>query len=123
MPAKTCEQRIDEELAGRIADFHHLIGRTQAAEDLAEPDQADATETEWDEFPLNVESKRVVCVLLSTGGPHDEFRCTVDADGDIERIEYLYQDWFDGAARVLSGSELDTAEQFLSRFVEAALLP
>ncbi len=121
MVTKTCEQRIDAELTSRIEDFQHIIERAQAAEGLRECDQDEAAETGWDEFPLHVEAKRVVVVLLSTGGPHDEFRCTVDEDGDIERIEYIFQDWFDGASRVLSGPAFQMAARFLSRFVEVAL--
>lgn len=53
--------------------------------------------------PCNVDTKRVVTILLSTGEPHDEFRCALDNNGNIERIEYLFRDWFDGAVRVLLG--------------------
>jgi hypothetical protein len=42
-----------------------------------------------------VGSKRVVTVLISTGGPADWFEATVD-NGEIERIEYVYQDWCGG---------------------------
>lgn len=34
---------------------------------------------------------------LSTGGPGDEFRVYTDVDKNIDRVEYVYLDWFDGA--------------------------
>lgn len=34
---------------------------------------------------------------LSTGGPADEFRIYTDVDKNIDRVEYVYLDWFDGA--------------------------
>ena len=34
---------------------------------------------------------------LSWGGPSTEFRAYLNADHDIDYIEYWYLDWFDGA--------------------------
>jgi len=34
---------------------------------------------------------------LSWGGPGDEFRVFTDVDKNIDRVEYVYLDWFDGA--------------------------
>ena len=33
----------------------------------------------------------------SWGGPSSEFRIYADSDKEIKKIEYWYQDWFDGA--------------------------
>lgn len=35
---------------------------------------------------------------LSWGGPSDEFRAYTDNQNNINRIEYWYMDWFDGAS-------------------------
>ena len=35
---------------------------------------------------------------LSWGGPSTEFRAFLNADHDIDYIEYWYLDWFDGAS-------------------------
>jgi hypothetical protein len=35
---------------------------------------------------------------LSWGGPSDEFRIYTDNENNINRIEYWYMDWFDGAS-------------------------
>jgi hypothetical protein len=34
---------------------------------------------------------------ISWGGPSSEFRIYADSEKDIGKIEYWYQDWFDGA--------------------------
>jgi hypothetical protein len=34
---------------------------------------------------------------ISWGGPSSEYRIYVDSDKEIKKIEYWYQDWFDGA--------------------------
>ena len=34
---------------------------------------------------------------LSWGGPGDEFRVFTDVNKNIDRVEYVYLDWFDGA--------------------------
>jgi len=61
---------------------------------------------------LDVSKAIVYTILLSTGGPHDEFRVTVD-HGEIVRIEYRYLDWYDGASRFLSGYEFDQVEAWI----------
>lgn len=60
---------------------------------------------------------------LSWGGPSDEFR--IYAEGreyhwNVDRIEYWFLDWFDGATRQLSGDDYKLIEEiFSSFFVEA----
>lgn len=111
---KTCEERIEGELASRLDDMRTLY---RAMQDDEEYEGQDAWDAHGD-YPLSVELVRSVRVVLSTGGPHDEFVVTLDDDGTIARIEYVYQDWFDGARRVLSGEEFDAAEAFLAPYVE-----
>lgn len=35
---------------------------------------------------------------LSWGGPSDEFRIFMNDDNEVEKIQYWYMDWFDGAS-------------------------
>lgn len=42
---------------------------------------------------------------ISWGGPSDEFRFYGDLSGAIDRIEYVFLDWFDGCARKLRGKD------------------
>lgn len=138
----TCEERIGGALSDRIG----RIGRLLAVEDardlgdvtdeqlsevtnFTDPDRSeyegqrgldklneDAREC-IEEMPLSVETFKVLKVLLSTGGPADWFEAQIDDDGDILRIEYVYQDWFDGARRTLDGAEFDQAERFIRHFI------
>lgn len=142
---KSCEERIAGRLASRLEDFRafNVLADAWQSTDVTqeiirgacEALNIDADEYSGDagslrenaqdrqyEYPLHVSVERVVTVLLSTGGPHDEFRVTVDDDGEPVRIEYVFQDWFDGASRYLNGDEFDTAAEFLRPFVENACM-
>jgi hypothetical protein len=60
---------------------------------------------------LAIDKRIKVQVELSTGGPADGFYITIDPeDRRIERIEYYFQDWWDGATRRLGGDEFDLVE-------------
>jgi hypothetical protein len=47
---------------------------------------------------------------LSTGGPGDEFRIFTDVQKNIDRIEYVYLDWFDGATHKIENIPAPLAE-------------
>ena len=131
----SCADRLPEHLSGRLSDFRTLTKALQGEEltdeelrevtNLREPDQEEYDEEKLrelaaerqNEYPLSVEKLTVVKVLLSTGGPADWFECWCDTDGTIERIDYVFQDWFDGARRTLEGEDFRTAEAFLQDYV------
>ena len=53
---------------------------------------------------------------LSYGGPSDEFRVFTDVHKNIDRVEYAYLDWFDGASheiRDIPTALRDALEWFL----------
>ena len=79
---------------------------------------------------LEVSRLTVFKVLLSTGGPADwlEIACEGDTpryqplEGAGEylepvRITYVFQDWYDGARRELTGREFEIAAAYASRVV------
>jgi len=130
---ETCEKRIDDARARRLSAIDELMTIAAGDFDLEDRDDLDtirdadlehliedgdsevqegAQEALW-ELPLSVETFTVVKVLLSTGGPADWLEAQIDSDGDIIRIEYVYQDWFDSARRTLSGPDFETADQFI----------
>lgn len=43
------------------------------------------------------ETGNYICYLMSWGGPSDEFRYYITEKGEIQKIEYWYKDWYDGA--------------------------
>jgi hypothetical protein len=101
MPDKTCEERIGEQLQDRLDDLRGLFRR----EDY----------DEISEYPLSVEIERKVRIVLSTGGPHDEFVATLHDDGSISDVEYVFMDWFDGARTRVNDP---IAEQFIDYFAQ-----
>lgn len=128
---RTCEERIGENLESRVKHFAALVKASEAesVDDLTDDELSDATneytpdrseyegergaenlreaaQTAIYELPLAVTTYKMVRVELSTGGPADWLEAQIDDDGDILRIEYVFQDWFDGARRTLDGSEL-----------------
>ncbi len=129
---RTCEERIDEQRDSRLGRIATLVGITngdigeehldddelteitsEERGDLGNDDLREAASERMWELPLAVTTRKVVEVLLSTGGPEDALRAELDSDGDIVRIEYIFKDWFDGARRTLHGSDYDTAEAFI----------
>jgi len=125
----TCEERIVAHLAGRLEDMAAYVavgenGGTKAQRDAIDIEGKGEEAREqalegWSEYPLCVEVKKLLRVDLSTGGPADRFEVTLDDDGQPECIQYVFQDWFDGARRSLSGDEFDAAWAFLSYFAES----
>lgn len=133
----TCEERIAEHLAGRLETIGALIrvSRVNDADDVAALSDADKREiaditdsTAPDELceaaqdaiyqlPLSVETFKLVRVLLSTGGPADWLEARIDTEGEIDRIEYVFQDWLDSASRVLDGDEFDQAARFIEELI------
>lgn len=114
---RTCEERIDAELAGRVEAISLLVRASNygaTVEDFEDDERAmldalgldlsDEIDNEQaqqllDELPFDVSVKTICTVLLSTGGPADMFEFEVE-DGRIEsNITYRFQDWFDGATR------------------------
>jgi hypothetical protein len=105
----TCEERINEHMAGRLADFDTMLrrgGPDEAWDDIDAPGRLS-------EYPLAATVRYAVRVELSTGGPADYLEYIVDGDGSVSRATYHFADWFDHAERALTGDDFTTAERFL----------
>jgi hypothetical protein len=61
---------------------------------------------------LSVDQEISYKIHLSTGGPASFFSIFVDGY-DIYRIEYHFQDWFDGAVRNLDGQDFEHVKQWI----------
>ena len=92
----TCEERIDDYLKR----FEESAG--ELVEDYNSGD--DERFSNWNEYPLSVETRKITKVLMSWGGPSDFLK--IEHEGtDIYSIEYHFQDWFDGAMRLITDEE------------------
>ena len=82
-------------------------------------DYVNQTALSWDFVEANTFSDQKVGyyrLQLSYGGPSTEFRVYTDKDLNIDRIEYWYLDWYDGASVVVDSSSsivVDLIQQFL----------
>ena len=95
---KTCEERVEDRLGGRLDDLRELLN--------AEDNETDELGSLCD-YGLSVDyvapgtfndqREGYVRYQLSWGGPSDEFRFFVNPDGSVHRVEYWFLDWFDGA--------------------------
>ena len=87
---KSCAERIDAQLKTLEGDCKALLKRyNKGSEEAFE---------EWNNYPLDVDTRKVTKIELSWGGPSDFLK--VEHDGrEIYSVEYHFQDWFDGAMR------------------------
>ena len=105
----TCQERIAEQLTGRLDDMREWLD-DYAAHDYEEPPDSDALSPYTG--PLSIDLKTVYTILLSTGGPGDELDVTI-SDGEIVRIEYVFKDWYDGARIDVTGADFDAMAEWL----------
>lgn len=131
----TCAERLPAHLASRLDTFHALTTLAQVYGDEATPEivalakDQDIDEEYCDqiagtaqeriyELPLSVQKLTVYRVDLSTGGPGDWLEAFVDSDGEITRITYHFNDWFDHAEKTLERAEFERAEAFVRTFTD-----
>ena len=121
----TCEERIDEELTGRLeqllpdvrrwgvlkcARYLKAEGRelTTADLDALQCEVSTLIQDRAAESLLSVERLSTYKLCLSWGGPADYFELDWSADSRAwVGGRYLFQDWFDGASRPLSEQQVE----------------
>jgi hypothetical protein len=94
--AKSCEARIEGQLKDREKDLRDLF--TIADDYEGDEDLRDQANSEIYEFAYGAETYKVTRLTWSGGGPADWIEVQHDSDG-IRRIDYVFQDWYDGARR------------------------
>jgi hypothetical protein len=93
---KKCAEVIAEELASRES---HLSWLYRVADGEIEAEgviSSDEAQEEVYEMAYGIETYSVARVIWSGGGPADWIEITYNRD-DIINVEYIYQDWYDGA--------------------------
>jgi hypothetical protein len=83
---------------------------------------------EWlTEYPLDIDVPAIdpdddfppyVRILLSFGGPSEEFRMYFNAYGRCYSIEYKFLDWFDGASRLVLGEDKEAVESCFGGYAD-----
>jgi len=119
----TCKQRINSHLKGRIEDLTDLWKDYQnGIEDNPEIGNIYEYGLSFDYVEAENRKRGYFRYQLSWGGPSDEFRFYAegkDYKWNVDRIEYVFMDWFDGSKRTLSGDKFKLLEKiFLNLFVE-----
>jgi len=94
-----CEDRIDNELKDREDYLARLYSIADSGDDVT-GDRDDARE-DIDEMAYGISTMKVTRVIWSGGGPADHIEIFHD-DAGIDRVEYVYQDWYDGARRPIT---------------------
>ena len=107
--------------AGKIAGELHL--RQHYLDDIYSVlDASDSDSRDWerareaiDEMAYGIDTRTISRVIWSGGGPSDYLEIT-HRDGEVLAVDYLYQDWFDGAK--LSVPEDSPAYRYALELIE-----
>jgi len=107
---RSCEDRIDEQLASRINDFKNALeGKYEDGEYEDQIDWINSVALKYSD-DTHYRAKRL---LLSTFGPEDYFLFFEDGS-----IEYHFLDWLDGAERLLTESNFSTMKEFYNNYLD-----
>jgi hypothetical protein len=90
--SKDREKRCADLIAGELADREQQLEQLYTLAD----DGDDSAREQIYEMAYGIDRREILRVVWSGGGPADYLEIT-HSGGDILRVEYLYQDWFDGA--------------------------
>ena len=108
-----CADKIAKELESRefyLADLYERIDSYDAGDD-----DHDRAREEIQEMAYGIDTRTITRVIWSGGGPADYLEIT-HKEGEILSMEYLYQDWYDGAK--LSVSEDSPAYRYALELME-----
>jgi len=106
---KKCEERIDEELTGRVKELKRIL---KMKDEERASQEIENISLSFGEDPLY----RAMKWELSYGGPADGFMFFENGT-----IQYYYQDWFDGAVRDLTSQDYKVLREIWYRFFDGML--
>jgi len=129
--AKTCEEKVQGEMLGRVEDLRKLLDLAYAGDeegdeelgtlneyglcfDYVAPGTFGEEEEEGEEGYFRYQ--------LSWGGPSDEFRFFSGYDGEVYRVEYWFLDWFDGAGITLDGRDRELLLEIFDDFKDMGVV-
>ncbi len=108
-----CADKIAQELKNReeyLSDLYFIIDSNDAPD--SDRDQA---QQEIQEMSYGIDTRTISRVVWSGGGPADYLEIT-HKDGEVLSVDYLYQEWFDGAK--LSVKEGSPAYRYAVELIE-----
>ena len=110
----SCRERIHDQLQGRLEDIPNFVDYDSPdfCQQCHDGDECDNEHLDRYSI-LSVDKHTYYDVHLSTGGPADFFRVFMHDNGEVEHIEYHFQDWYDGAVLVLDGADLSDVEDWI----------
>jgi hypothetical protein len=85
---KSCADLI----AGELKDREQQLEQLYTAAD----DGDDSARDEIYQMAYGIDKREIYRVIWSGGGPADHLELTV-SDGELLAVNYVYQDWYDGA--------------------------
>lgn len=120
------DQQIQDETDRFIEEFEKTYGSEPSEEAVDKFREQliineDYNEESLYELPIGLSKQTVFKIELSWGGPADFIRAYVDDEGNLVRVTYHYQDWFDGAEMEVNDNShmWEFVERYLHAHVEA----
>jgi len=124
---KKCKELVRKAFKSRMGDITKLWDSYKKDCAASDPDLGN-----WHEYGLSFEyvpkgtfndqRRGYFIYLISYGGPSEEFRIYSDESLDIDKIEFWYLDWFDGAKVEVTGKALEVWREIWEDFREMDLL-
>lgn len=114
---KSCEQRISEHMDSREKMFKEIFDRIDNGDDAAIE--------ELDTSILSLDTKMVVRIQISWGGPADYVEVELSKDEhdrytEISGVTYHFADWFDHAERPVQEEIFPALDRMANYFAELA---
>ena len=104
---KSCKERVAEHLKSRLSDLRRLWAAyekgKEEVEDIGSIYDYGLCFDYVAPGTFHDQRRGYFRYQISWGGPSDEFRFYCDENLDVQRVEYWFLDWFDGAKKILHG--------------------
>jgi len=128
---KTCKDKLKEAKSNRLADIRKLWELYKSDPDAVDPDLGNFNEygLSFDYVAPNTfndQRRGYWRYQLSYGGPSEEIRfygeMTDKYSAVLDRAEFWYLDWFDGAKSRLAGKDHELAQEIFNDFAGCGTL-
>lgn len=118
---QTCKARVKGQLEGEIATLRKLWEMYKE-----DPEKYDEEDGNFEEHGLcfdyvapgtfKRQRRGYFRYQISWGGPASEFRFFCTEGFDLQRVEFWFLDWFDGAKAILKGADYELLAEIFEDF-------